>query len=227
MPLLVYCIAETSTSVEVPTTGVNALTVGAVNHGELQCFVSRSAANISFSGLQLRNAALTFHDVIERIFEQTAIIPFRFPTVLPREPELIAYMAEHSVEYRSALIRLRDVVQMEIRLQLKDSRSLQKLAEPLSSRGSETKLSGREYLKRRRARHEKLEVAAKDLRQACLVFTKGWRQTDSSEGIRCFALVERASVVKFQTQARAVTLEDGLDARLSGPWPASQFLKEE
>ncbi len=160
MPLLVYCITETSASVEVPTTGVNGLTVEAVKHGELQCFVSRSTADISFSGLQLRDAALTFHDVLEKIFEQTAIIPFRFPTVLPGEPELTAYMAEHSVEYRSALIRLRDVVQMEIKLQFKDSRLLQNPAEPLGQ-GSETKPSGREYLQRIRARHEKFEVAAK------------------------------------------------------------------
>jgi hypothetical protein len=206
---------------------VNGLTVEAVKHGELQCFVSRSTADISISGLQLRNAALTFHGVLEKIFEQTAIIPFRFPTVLPREPELIAYMAEHSVEYRAALTRLRDVVQMEIKLQFKDSRLLPSLAEPSSSRATDMKPSGREYLQKIRARQEKLEVAAKDLRQACLFFTKGWRQRDSNEGIRCFALVERASVVKFQTQIRTVTLEDDLDARLSGPWPASQFLKEE
>ncbi len=228
MTLLAYCVTKTSAVVDAPLTGVGGSPIQSVEHGDLRCLVSPPSTEDSpLPASQLRDAALAFHRVIDKIFDQTAIIPFRFPTLLSGETELIAYLAEHLVEYRAALTRLRDMVQMEIRLQFKGSTSNRGIAESSGVLGAEAKPSGTAYLQKISAQHEKLDVAAKELRQACLSFTKGWRQRDSSEGIRCFALVERGSVGRFQTELRTVGIEPDLDARLSGPWPASQFLKEE
>ena len=227
MTLLAYCVTETSAAVEAPYTGVAGSPIQNVEHDDLRCFVSPSTEDSPLPASQLREAALAFHRVIDKIFHQTAIIPFRFPTLLAGEPELIAYLAEHSVEYGAALTRLRDMVQMEIRLKFKGSTSKRGVADSSGVSGAEAKPSGTAYLQKISVHHEKLEVAAKELRQACLSSIRGWRQRDLSEGIRCFALVERGSVGRFQTELRTVGIEPALEARLSGPWPASQFLKEE
>jgi hypothetical protein len=154
--------------------------------------------------------------VLEEIFQQAAIIPFRFPNAFPAEPDVIAYMEEHSKEYGSALNRLRTMVQMEIRIRANNS-----VSEP------ETKPSGAEYLRRIQARHAFLEKMAHEFRQAGARWIEGWRQRDSSEGIRCFALIDRAMIKNFQAELEKTPVQPDLVARLSGPWPATQFLKEE
>ncbi len=227
MPLLAYCITETAAVAPIQQMGVNDCPVESVEHGGLRCFVSRDPRTAQLSAGSIRDAALVFHRVLEEIFQQVAIIPFRFPTVLSSEPAVIAHMKEHSEEYRTALTRLRDMVQMEIRLQFKDSGSPQRLTQASTAQGIEAKPSGTEYLRKIQARHEKLDVVAKKFQQACARLIKGWRQRYSSEGIRCFVLIERASVKEFRTELQGVEVGFDLDARFSGPWPASQFFKEE
>lgn len=223
MPLLVYCITETAAVASVQRQGVNDCPIEIIEHDGLRCFVSQSVSQLADGSI--REAALAFHRVTEEIFKQTAVIPFRFPTILSAESEAIAHLKEHSEEYRVALTRLRDMVQMEIRLHFRDSRSQEGLPEPRP--GTEPKPSGTEYLRKLQARHAKLEAAAKEFRQASSRLTKGWRQRDSSEGIRCFILIERGSVGEFQSGVQAIEVDPEIEARLSGPWPTSHFLKED
>ncbi len=227
MPLLVYCITETAAVASIPHTGVNDCPVKSIEQDGLQCFASQSASAVQPSNGSIREAALVFHRVLDEIFQRAAIIPFRFPTILSAESEVIAHLKEHSEEYRAALTRLRDMVQMEIRLQFRVSQSQQRIARSPTRQGIEAKPSGTEYLRRIRARHEKLEAVAKQFRQASDRMAKGWRQSDSSEGIRCFILLERGSVNEFQSEVQAVEVDSDIEARLSGPWPASHFLKED
>lgn len=227
MPLLVYCITEKAAVAPVQHPGVNDCPVESIEQDGLQCFVSQSASEVQPSNGSIRDAALVFHRVLEKIFEQTAIIPFRFPTILKGESDVIAHLKEHSEEYRAALIRLRDMVQMEMKLQFKISQSPQRLWKSPTRPGIEAKPSGTEYLRKIRARHEKLEAVAKELRRTSDEMIKGWRQSDSSEGIRCFILIKRGSVNEFQSEAQAIKVDSDIEARLSGPWPASHFLKED
>ena len=227
MPLLAYCITETAAVALIQNTGVNDCPIESVEHDGLRCFVSESADTVQLPTGSIRDVALVFHRVLEGIFQQAAIIPFRFPTILAGEAEVIAYLREHSAEYHAALTRFRDMVQMEIRIELKDSRFPGKLAESTFGQGHDAKPSGTEYLRKIQGRRERLEIAAKKFQQACARLTKAWRQRDSIEGMRCFLLIERASVKEFQGELQGVEVGTGLVARLSGPWPASQFLKEE
>jgi hypothetical protein len=225
MPLLAYCIVETAAVIEVLRTGVNSIPIESVEHGDLRCFVSQTPDTAVVPGGQIREAALTFHQVLDEVFRQAAIIPFRFPTILSGEAGVTAHLAKHSLEYRTALSRLRHMVQMEIRLQFKTSPPTPELA----GTGGETpaKLSGIEYLQKIQARHAKLEIAAKGFRQVCGRLTLAWKQRDSVEGVRCFALIERTAIEEFQKTLTGANIESELVARLSGPWPATQFLKEE
>jgi Gas vesicle synthesis protein GvpL/GvpF len=213
MSFLIYCVTETSASNSLAHAGVGSLLVETVEHNGLRCFVSESK---SVSPKDIRDDALIFHRVLKDIFQLAAIIPFRFPTILSDHSEVIAHLTEHSKEYTSALSRLRDLVQMELSIQFKES-------------GPDTpaKLSGTEYLRHIQARRAKLEMVGQEFRQLGAGLIKAWRQRDSTHAIRCFALIDRTGVKDFQREIGNIPIHSELTARLSGPWPATQFLTEE
>jgi hypothetical protein len=213
MSLLIYCVTETSAVTQPSNTGVGGIAVETVEHDGLRCFVSESN---SITGKEVRDDALTFHRVLNDLFRQTAIIPFRFPTILSDRSEVIAHLKQHSEEYSSALSRLRDLVQMELRIQFKES-GPEAAAKP----------SGTEYLRNLQARRAKLEMVAQEFRRSGARRIKEWRQRESSHGIRCFALIDRTAVIDFQREIGNIPIQSELTARLSGPWPATQFLSEE
>jgi hypothetical protein len=213
MSFLIYCVTETSASNSLAHAGVGSMLVETVEHNGLRCFVSESK---SVSPKDIRDDALIFHRVLKDIFQLAAIIPFRFPTILSDHSEVIAHLTEHSKEYTSALSRLRDLVQMELSIQFKES-------------GPDTpaKLSGTEYLRHIQARRAKLEMVGQEFRQLGAGLIKAWRQRDSTHAIRCFALIDRTGVKDFQREIGNIPIHSELTARLSGPWPATQFLTEE
>jgi Gas vesicle synthesis protein GvpL/GvpF len=213
MSLLAYCVTEISAVNPSPHTGVGDMPVESVEQNGLRCFVSESK---SVDGKDVRDDALIFHRVLQDIFQLAAIIPFRFPTILSDRSEVIAHLTEHSKEYSSALSRLQDLVQMELRIQFKESAA-----------DTPAKTSGTEYLRNIQSRRAKLEMAAQELRQLGGGLIKAWRQRESTHGIRCFALIDRAAVIDFQREIANMPIQSELTARLSGPWPATQFLTEE
>jgi hypothetical protein len=213
MSLLVYCVTEASAVNPPSHCGVGGILVESVEHKGLRCFVSEST---SVSGNHVREDALMFHQVLKDIFQLAAIIPFRFATILSDRPEVTAHLTEHSEEYASALSRLRDLVQMELRIQPKES-----------SPEASAKTSGTEYLRHLQARRAKLEMVGQEFRQVGARWIKAWRQRESSHGIRCFALIDRIAVSDFRKEIGNMSVQLDLTARLSGPWPATQFLSEE
>jgi hypothetical protein len=215
MPALAYCITESAVPVEVPSLGVAGMVVESLEHSGLRCFVSRSPDSDRMLGPPARDAALAFHRVLQEIFRQTAIIPFRFPTVLSDETELTGHLNEHAAEYHEALARLRDVVQMELRLDWVGSEPSAKLE------------TGTEYLKARQAEQAALERLAGRFRAAGNSWIHGWRQQASAHHIRCYALVSRAAVTEFEHALVAVEVPSTVSARVSGPWPATEFVNEE
>jgi hypothetical protein len=226
MSLLVYCVAEQSAAVENTRAGVGGMIVECIEHTGLRCFLSRNVALVESAGEPIRDAALAFHRVLEEIFEQAAIIPFRFPTLLSDEPEVIAHLEEHAAEYREALVRLRNMVQMELRIRLTDPEFPLGNASPDSPQ-SAVKPSGTEYLLKIQNRHANLERVVQKFRQAGASWINGWRQRDSREGIRCFALIRRDAVCDFQSEFEKMPIQPELRARLSGPWPATEFIEDE
>lgn len=194
--------------------GVAGMAVESLEQFGLRCFVSRSASSDTMLGSPAREAALAFHRVLQAIFRQGAIIPFRFPTLLADEAEVTGHLNEHAAEYHEALGRLRDLVQMEIHLR---------------GRGPELNVqaTGTEYLRSRQAQHSVLETTAGQLRQACQSWISGWRQQTSGHHIRCYALVGRGAVAKFERALVSLEMPASVSARVSGPWPATEFVSEE
>ena len=145
MPVLAYGLTE-ARALSVPAHGVEDARVEFVEQDGLKCFFSRTPSLDSILGLPTKGAALAFHKVIQAIFTQAAVIPFRFPTILENEPELLGYMSRQKGVFCEALDRLRDMVQMDIRLSRTSTRDGQLPAK----RHSSSQITGAQYLEARR-----------------------------------------------------------------------------
>src|SRR5579871_4959573 len=108
MPVLLYCLIDGKSPVELPTPGVRNAPVESLRRGDLACVYS----NVDVSSPTTEDA-LDFHTVVDRVFQQVAVAPFRFPTALDDERQLMDFLARHG-HYSDQLQRLRDYVQMEV-----------------------------------------------------------------------------------------------------------------
>ncbi|PYX60442.1 MAG: hypothetical protein DMG73_06255 [Acidobacteria bacterium] len=212
MPVLAYCVTTAEVALKVAQTGVAGMTVESVDESGLRCFVSRRESELPMSSLATREEALAFHSVLQELFRQTTIIPFRFPTLLADEA-LSAHLREHAGQYRDTLARLKNMVQMEIHLGFGVAESPESL-----------NVSGTQYLRRRQGQRRELEELAERFREAGAI--RSWRKRDSARGVRCFALVQREGIADFQRQAAGVTVGSEIGVRVTGPWPPTEFLKE-
>jgi hypothetical protein len=218
MPALVYCLIEAQ-DIEVPASGPGDLPVESVEESGLRCFFSPAPTADQVLGLPAKQAALRFHYVVKTIFHQVAVIPFRFPTVLQSEAELRSHLSDQEDVYHEALNRLRRMVQMEVQL----SHSVGAAANSAET-SSSRKSSGTEYLRSRQSLQKELAKGAAAFRRVGDGLVRDWRERPSAQSLRCFALIDRDLVSDFKSKAATVQLASNVQARVSGPWPASEFV---
>jgi Gas vesicle synthesis protein GvpL/GvpF len=221
MSVLAYCITELDSDIHVPRVGVHGSSIQTIEESGLRCFISIFSGNMSKPA---REAALVFSGVLQAIFEQVAIIPFRFPTLVDGEGEIRKFICEHAVRYREELARLRNFVQMEVQISCAESNSqapgsTDPMPQPSHNRGTA-------YLRERQLRYEKLALAAEEFRRAGKEYIHQWRARDVRAGVRAYALVDRSATGEFLEAVKAVRPPSDLRARITGPWPATEFLKE-
>lgn len=220
MRLLPYCITETEPRIEVPSAGVQGKPVEVIVDSGLRCLLSRYSETTTPSHQSLahpiRETAMEFHRVLQQVFRQVAIIPFRFPTVLADDAELAAFLREHREEYLRDLPRLRDKVQMEIRV------TYQKAPHSQSSSGK----SGLDYMREHQAQLQVLGSAVSLLRSAGQPWMECWSERQVPSGVRCYALIPRQDMQLFVKAIGDVEIPGDLTARVTGPWPATEFLGE-
>lgn len=213
MPMLTYCITEASAHAAVPASGVGGAHIQVFHHSGLQCLTSSLEAE-QMAKLSGRDAALEFHRVLQEVFESSAIIPFRFPTTVQDEAELFRFLHERASEYHESLNRLRDMVQMEIRI----ARETKQHDAPVPRH------TGTAYLRAKQQREARLRAIAERIRAASNTTVSEWRERDSSEAKRIFALVPRSSLALFKDQLANLKVEQDYLIRISGPWPPAEFL---
>ena len=219
MPILAYCLIETQ-SIQAPAKGVGELPVESMEQDGLQCFFSQTPSSDKILALPTKQAALAFHSVVQAIFQQAAVIAFRFPTILQGTSQLLANLSAHDVMYRDALARLRNVVQMEIQL----SSAGHIAVEPSANESTVMKTTGTRYLMDRQAAQRALSQSAAVLHGLGGDLIRDWRERFSSRGLRCFALIGRQVVDDFKSRMAVAQLGAGVLARVSGPWPAGEFV---
>jgi hypothetical protein len=205
---------EAATPVTGPAAGVGGITVEEIQDQGLRCFFSRLPSRETLSQIPAVESALAFHHTLQTLFSQAMVIPFRFPTVVEAEEELLRELREKAPRYSESLAQLRDMAQMEVHIN-----------EPTQTT-AEQAATGSEYLRSRQTRAGFMAAAAGQFRAATRHWTMAWRERPVKSGIRCYALVRREAIAEFQGAAQAL-LASLPGSRLSGPWPPVEFLRLE
>lgn len=214
MTVLAYCITETEPDIQVPSMGLEGHAIRSLVESGLRCFISDYGKEAA--GKSVRESALIFSRVLRDIFAQVAIIPFCFPTLLPSESEISDFVRENADEYRKALSRLRDSVQMDVHISLPDPE------QKLEARDG----AGTDYLRKRLSRHQRLEGITEEFRRAAQPLIQDWRQREVATGLRGHALVARGLTASFLDKMARLPIPADVHVRVTGPWPAAEFLKE-
>ena len=205
--LLAYCVTDAPAAL--PATGVRGSPVRTMILESLNCIYSPLIPPQEFD----RDDALKFHSVLNSVFAQHAVIPFRFPTLLQNEADLQNHLREKQTTYLQDLQRLVGLVQMEVRFQ-----SDQEKSKPARS--------GTEYLQSKQATSRGLESLAQQARAAVGDMVVDWKERLTDQGLRCYALVKRQQVADFKQRLQATKLASPKPAIVSGPWPATEFLHD-
>lgn len=213
--VLAYCVAEEQNQIDSPRSGVEGAPVQWIDVGKLRCFVSDFGAHMPDEPVP--EMVKAFNQVLQRIFAQATIIPFRFPTLVESEDVLRQFVESRSAEYTSALQRLGNKVQMDVRITVDPG---------VSAAGSSAQSqSGKDYLEDRRARYQQAQSIFEEFRQVSDSLAEKWVQGDTPSGIRGFALVDRSSLPVFLEKIGRVLTLAGVSARITGPWPPSEFVE--
>lgn len=204
MPRLPYCVVLTKALVKPPAIGVLDANVQSADIDELTVLSSELGMS-QITPQTFQQSALEFHRVVHAAFAEAAVIPFRFPTWLSAD-ELANHVQKESTTYRSFLTKHADHVQMELRI-------------AQASVVSPPDATGTQHLRRRAAQFHEIDNAAQELKHLLAAEALEWRERDIPEGKRLYALVERRAIAAFRERLS----EHGL--RVSGPWPATEFLE--
>lgn len=210
MPLLLYCIVEAGLHVSAPGHGIQQAAVDDITDSDLRCFYS-SIASLASDPAAIKQAALDFHKVVSAIFEQVTVIPFRFPALVADATELTSHLKDNAAKYSQALHRLRGMAQMEAMISVIAS-------EP-------RRASGTQYLRDRHEQQSALRRAAASVRSQTQPLLTDWRERETNHGLRCYALLTKAQAPQFAEMVRCIEAPAGLQLRVTGPWPATEFVE--
>ena len=205
MAVLPYCAILATLKIAKPSVGVNSERVEALKVGALRVFYS-DFDDVALAPEVFRQSALEFHRVIATIFRQTAVVPFRFPNFLKNREELEAHLGANSQKYQSFLEKTRDAVQMEVAP-----------SSPTPAAVSVPEQSGTEYLREKQQRSRVVTELSELVLGKCKELVLESRTGDS----RVYLLVARGRIDDLRDR-----LKDLRDIRISGPWPAAEFLEK-
>lgn len=211
--VLVYCGFRRAPGLALPAVGVNAASVQTTSLDDL-CLLW-SEVEWPFDPQRMQRSAVEFHQVVEHVFKQTAVIPFRLLSVFNDLPAFTAFAEENRERFLQDLNRLKDFVQMEC------------VIYPAPSQAPIDRSSGKAYLEQKAVALRSSEGLAQAVQEAVAHLSSEVRVRDGKNGTRIFVLVERGRENDFRQAVSAVPMPTHLSRRMSGPWPAAEFLSEE
>lgn len=202
MSLLAYCIVLDQDSTNFPACGVLGFKLELVKGAGLTALCSEMERSSIWAN-NFQQAALEFHRVLHEVFAHRAVVPFRFPTWLNRE-EMKSHLGQESLRYKNFLLQHADHVQMEVRV-VRQETAIQK--------GT----TGSEHLRARAAQSRKVNEQASEIKNLVADNALKWREQETPDGVRLYALVSRKSIEGFREKLKRVSV------RVTGPWPATEF----
>ena len=211
--ILVYCGFRQSPQLALPVIGVNAAPVQVAAWDELSLLWSE--VDWPFDAKRMQKSAVEFHEVVHQVFKQIAVIPFRLLSIFEDHPAFTAFAAENRERFLEDLLRLKDFVQMEC------------VIYPAPSQTQVDRSSGKAYLEQKAVALRSSEGFAQATQEAVAHLSREVRVREGKNGTRIFVLVERGRENDFRQAATSVPIPDHLSRRMSGPWPAAEFLSEQ
>ncbi|HEY6249093.1 MAG TPA: GvpL/GvpF family gas vesicle protein [Candidatus Angelobacter sp.] len=208
--VLAYCAYLNRPGISVPSTGVNGAPLHQITHDQLGLLCSQVEWPFDYPALQ-RNA-VEFHRVVSHMFGQGAVVPFRLLSVFDNLQDLVAFLATHQASFVADLERLQNLVQMECVLYFAPRAGF--------------KPSGKEYLQMKADLLQLAEDFVQNMSDALQGISKEIRTRESKNGGRIFVLVERGNEKLFHSIIQELPLPERFARRLSGPWPAAEFLSD-
>jgi hypothetical protein len=208
--ILAYCGFRHAYELILPTLGVSGEPVHAASHGELSLLWSE--VEWPFDQERMQKSAVEFHEVVHYVFRQTAVIPFRLLSVFDDQQAFTAFAAQNQKRFIEDLERLEGFVQMEC------------VIYPAPSRPQVDRSSGKAYLEQKAEALRASEGLTQTVRDAVAHLSREVRVREAKNGTRIFLLVERGREDDFRQAANAVAIPEHLSRRVSGPWPAAEFL---
>lgn len=211
MSILAYCVSLSHDFLDAPPVGVDNATVFEVEDLGLRAWYSEVEED-TFSGNQrVTQAALGFHQFVSAVFREGTVLPFRFPTILETPDELRTHLEEQARRYMTALRASEGLAQFEARVFVK-------AAAPADAN------SGTEYLEARKRLRELANQAVGQLLAGLDDYLREHHVKESQQATRVYLLAERARAAAFREAAAKVAIPAGVEVRLSGPWPPTEFL---
>jgi len=211
--ILVYCGFRQSPQLALPVIGVNAAPVQVTAWDELSLLWSE--VDWPFDAKRMQKSAVEFHEVVHQVFKQIAVIPFRLLSIFEDHPAFTAFAAENRERFLEDLRRLKDFVQMEC------------VIYPAPSQTQVDRSSGKAYLEQKAVALRSSEGFAQATQEAVAHLSREVRVREGKNGTRIFVLVERGRENDFRQAATSVPIPSHLSRRMSGPWPAAEFLSEQ
>ena len=211
--ILVYCAFRQSPDLTVPLLGVAAAAVQVMSSGELSLLWSE--VDWPFDPERMQKSAVEFHQVVHQVFHQTAVIPFRLLSVFDNLSAFSVFVEENQARFMEDLKRLKTVVQMEC------------VVYPAPNRMPSAAGSGRAYLEQKAVALRSTQSFEHSVRDSLSHLSREVRVRETRKGTRIFVLVERGREDDFRQTVSAVTIPEDLSRRISGPWPAAEFLSEQ
>jgi len=209
--ILVYCGFRHAPELALPAVGVNAAPVQVASFGNLNLLWSE--AEWPFDPERMQKSAVEFHEVVHQVFKQTAVIPFRLLSVFDDQQAFTAFAAENRQRFMQDLSRLKDFVQMECVIYPRPSQI--------------DRSSGKAYLQQKAVALRSSEGLAQAMQNAIAHLSREVRVREGKNGTRIFVLVERGRENDFRQAVTAVPIPSHLSRRMSGPWPAAEFLSDQ
>jgi hypothetical protein len=240
MKRLLYCILNSTNILEDgPLIGVGDQRIVFLNGSGLFAAVSR------FDGLETPfdvNSMITYHKVIETLFRQTAIIPFRFKTFLNSEEEILTMLKDKDAHYKKLLSTLDGVVELGIRLVIaKPVHDNNPLHTCVFTPPADSLNPGMLYLKSRKAFYSTaswIQDQTKEFSDLCVSRFEGLFIKLKSEAtslpeiqnrknlslISIYFLVKKDLIQEFTIKFREIRSLVTGRMLLSGPWPPYNFV---
>jgi len=199
--------------VRIPDAGVREAPVQQMDGEGIIVFYSEISQDAVGMNEHATDDVLKFHGTVQKFFQQVAVVPFRFPTMLENEAELREFIRKHAERYVKELQHLDGKVEIKVEVS----------AAAIEMRPT---MSGTEFLRAKYGVTKGMEQFAQAIQHEAAELECEWKKRERSGGVTLFALVEKDRWQELRRRVLRVCEQEKVPARVTGPWPASDFVEQ-